>query len=295
MVSSIFIAALLMATGDHAAINPLFRELLDRGIAPDGKSPVTIADPLVADGQSVQEQKVTLAKIVGDRYPVDEFIRQSVVAPFVLKLSKTSTADVAARGVDLWFVVYGDLDKVAKDDILKEFTTARGKDATIHVLTAAELKARGIPAASGSHEGKLAAGQLAERYAYSVVNILDRVELHQTSRCLLSRTDESVVIAMLVDHRFGSDAEFPNYYRRLLTSDTGEKVKGPPQRYASGTGGYLKATQLKDPQGAILVEYHSIYTEPQDWFNGANLLQSKLPILLQSRVRDLRRELRKQQ
>jgi hypothetical protein len=255
---------------------------------------VTLPAPLVPDGVAAAAQQAVLAKIVGDRYPVDEFVRPSVVAPFVFKLPKSSGNAAAARGVDLWFVVYGDLNDLAKDDILKEFTTARGKDATIHVLTPAELKARQISSTGREREKlPLEPGQTEERFAHTIATILDRVELHSTSRFLLSRTEDSVVIATLVDHRFDADREFPNHYRRLIRSDAGDTTtKGPPQLYA-GAGGYLKATQLSQPKGAILVEYHSIYSEPHDWFNGANLLQSKLPVLLQSRVRELRRDLRK--
>jgi hypothetical protein len=292
MVGSTFALAMFLIAGDHTAINPLFQSLQNPGFALDGTARVTLPAPLVADGLDATAQQAALAKIVGDRYPVEEFTRPSVVAPFVLKLPKASGATAAGRGVDLWFIVHGDLDDLAKDDILKEFTTARGKDATIHVLTPAELKDRQIPSASSGEKRMLAPGETEERYAHTVATILDRVELHSTSRCVLSRTEDSVVIATLVDHRFDNDREFPNSYRRLIRSESGETSKGPPQPY-SGAGGYLKATQLSDPKGAILVEYHSIYSEPNDWFNGANLLQSKLPILLQSRVRELRRDLRK--
>ena len=294
MLGGAILIAMLLATGDHAATNPLFQSLQKPGFELDGTARVTLPAPLVADGLDATAQQAVLAKIVGDRYPVDEFVRPSVVAPFVLKLPKTSGNAAAARGVDLWFIVYGDLDDLAKDDILKEFTTARGKDATIHVLSPKELKARQIPSTNGDGvKLSLAPGQTEERFAHTVATILDRVELHSTSRCVLSRTEDSVVIATLVDHRFDNDREFPNKYRRLIRSDGGEATtKGQPQPYA-GAGGYLKATQLSQPKGAILVEYHSIYSEPNDWFNSANLLQSKLPILLQSRVRELRRDLRK--
>jgi hypothetical protein len=46
-----------------------------------------------------------------------------------------------------------------------------------------------------------------------------------------------------------------------------------------------------EPRGAILIEYHVAYAEPHGWFKGANLLQSKLPILAQTVVRKLRRNL----
>ena len=36
---------------------------------------------------------------------------------------------------------------------------------------------------------------------------------------------------------------------------------------------------------------HAVFDEPAGWFNGANLFRSKLPILLQDKVRSVRRRL----
>lgn len=282
-----------LAVSSQPTLNPLYEELIRQGVPVSAEQRLALAAPALPDAADAATQQAILAKIVGDRYPVDEFLRESVVTPFVLKFPDIGGAAVAARGVEVWFVVYGDLNDLSKDDVLKEFTTARGRDTTLHVLTEKELQARNLPATSGdSGRLLLKPGETAERFIHTVAPILEKVELHQTMRCMLSRSEESIVIATVVDHRFDRDREFPNVYQRLLRSNTGEVTKGPAQAY-SGAGGYLKATRLAKPAGAILVEYHSIYSEPRDWFNGANLLQSKLPILLQSRIRELRRDLRK--
>jgi hypothetical protein len=120
---------------------------------------------------------------------------------------------------------------------------------------------------------------------------LDKVELHQTSRCVLTRTKDSILIASVLDPRFASDREFPNAYRQLERNELGEIKKGPMKPYR-GAGGYLKATRLDDPPNSLFIEYRLVFSEPHDWFDGANLLRSKLPVLLQSRVREMRRELR---
>lgn len=288
----LFLAAALIVS-DQSAANPLFDELVKQGVPASADKRLLLAPPTLADGLDNAGQQAILAKIVGDRYPVNEFVRDSVVAPFVLKFPEIGGATAGARGVDVWFVVYGDLNDLSKDDVLKEFTTARGRETTLHVLTGQELQVRNLPAASAD-TGKLLMkpGESAERFVHSTAPILEKVELRQTLRCVLSRGEESIVIATIVDHRFDRDREFPNLYQRLMRNDSGETTKGPVQAYA-GAGGYLKATRLMQPAGAILVEYHAIYSEPRDWFNGANLLQSKLPILLQSRIRELRRDLRK--
>jgi hypothetical protein len=59
----------------------------------------------------------------------------------------------------------------------------------------------------------------------------------------------------------------------------------------TGSGSYLKATKLQEPPGSIFVEYHIVFHEPTEWFNGATVLRSKLPILVQDEVRKFRRRL----
>jgi hypothetical protein len=295
MIGAALVLSTLFAVADHSAANPLFQELRTRGISL-GESSIPLPPPAMADGLGAAAQTAVLTRVVDERYPLDEFTRDAVVAPFVLKFPELPSGKVMPRGIDVWFIVRGDLNELAKVDVLKEFTSARGKDTTLHVLTADELKARGLPLTSADSPKHVAAvGATEERFVHTVANVLDHVVLHQTMRCALSRTNESVVIASQVDRRFDKDREFPNLYHRLIRNDDGEITKGPAQPYSGSAGGYMKATQLADPMGAILVEYHTIYSEPHDWFNGANLLQSKLPILLQSRVRELRREVREAQ
>jgi len=292
MIGCPLLLAMLLATGDHATANPLFQDLQTQGIAIHGDVRVKLTAPTLGDGLDEVSQQAILKKTIGNRYPLEEFVRDSVVAPLVLKFPDVQRGVVAARGVDLWFIVHGDLNALANVDVLERLSTARGHEATLHVLSASELVSRKLPPPDAEATKHVTAlGETNERFVYTVSTILDRVELHHTSRCLLSRTEDSVVIASVIDRRFDSDPDFPNIYHRLEHSELGESAKGPPQPY-SGAGGYLKATRLAQPKGAILVEYHMIYSEPHDWFNGANLLQSKLPVLLQSRVRSLRREAR---
>jgi hypothetical protein len=65
-------------------------------------------------------------------------------------------------------------------------------------------------------------------------------------------------------------------------------IIGPARPYI-GAAWYSKATKLQQPQGAVLFEYHIVFDEPEGWFNGANLLRSKLPLLVQDGVRKFRR------
>ena len=61
--------------------------------------------------------------------------------------------------------------------------------------------------------------------------------------------------------------------------------------YEKPRGGYMKASRLAQPSGAVLVEYHLVFEEPQGWFGGSNLLRSKLPLVCQDGVRKFRRRM----
>jgi hypothetical protein len=71
----------------------------------------------------------------------------------------------------------------------------------------------------------------------------------------------------------------------------GQPLLGSPTTYVSA-GGYLKATKLAQPNGALLVEYHLVYDEPAGWFDGKNLLRPKLNTKAEDDVRLFRRKVR---
>jgi hypothetical protein len=103
-------------------------------------------------------------------------------------------------------------------------------------------------------------------------------------------TPESIEIASVLDERFNNDAQFPNIWRKIdPQADKGMEL-GPPQPYA-GLGNYVRVTQLKSPVGALFVEIHTIYHEPQGWFDGFNLIRSKLPLVTKDNVASFRRKL----
>jgi hypothetical protein len=50
-------------------------------------------------------------------------------------------------------------------------------------------------------------------------------------------------------------------------------------------------TELVGVEDGLFVEVHVVYAEPYGWFEGRNLLRSKLPPVLQDSVRKFRRKL----
>ncbi|MGA2257012.1 MAG: hypothetical protein ABSG53_20355, partial [Thermoguttaceae bacterium] len=179
----------------------------------------------------------------------------------------------------------GSLDTMANDDFLSnQFKTASEDSenaSSARLLSDADLKRRGLPVPSATED---------PRYVAAETTLMERVRVSATTRSTKTRTAESLVVASILDPHFAGDPEFPNRWRSILRDDAGSRQLGAPHSYG-GLGSYVKATRLVEPRGAILVEYHVAYAEPQAWFNGANLLQSKLPILAQTVVRKLRRSL----
>ena len=66
-----------------------------------------------------------------------------------------------------------------------------------------------------------------------------------------------------------------------------------PNQTVRGRGELLKITRLSAVPGALLVEVHFLFTEPQEWFDGAPILRSKISLVAQDRIRSLRSELAK--
>ena len=93
-----------------------------------------------------------------------------------------------------------------------------------------------------------------------------------------------------VDPRFDKDPEYPNQWRPLLRDAQAEIKPGPAHPF-SHAGGYAKITRLHEPEGAVFIECHLVYEEDYGWFDGANLVKQKVPVMVQEQVRTFRRKL----
>jgi hypothetical protein len=217
----------------------------------------------------------------GDAYPLDELTRNSIVAPHILKFRDIDLGDKNAigRGVDLWFIAYGNLDKLTAKQLQAQFVANR-KDNKVTDIKEADLTRRGIKLRK--EDG------LEESYVHVVGPLLDRVQISAANQTVISRAKDSIVLAGRLDPRFNKDADFPNQWRSI---DVNGQL-GAVQSY-EGVGLYLRLTRLHEPAGAVFVEFHQVFVEPKKWFDGANMLKSKLPIAIQSEVRSFRKELAK--
>jgi hypothetical protein len=280
------IACSLVLSMRCAAENDLFELLVNRGVTVSPRETLRLPKPILADGLDAAAQRAAIEAALGDRHTWETFTRKAVVSPILLTVSDSDDSSIGRR-VDLCFVAYGSLDKFKKDDYfsgqLTFSTDSRNgaEGARAAVLVGDDLASRGLPAAKQVGE---------PRWVYTEFSILDKVRVSATTQNVRTIHDDSVLIASVLDPKFDKDATYPNSWRSIAVDDSGQRQVGKPQPY-SGMGSYVKATRLVAPAGALFIEYHVVFAEPQEWFHGANLLRSKLPIAAQDMVRKFRRQL----
>ncbi len=265
----------------HESVNPLYKSILDPGLPIGSDIKTKLPAPTIPDGLDAVKQKAIISNLIKDDYSYEEFTRKSIVAPYLLKLRDVvpSDAKTLARGVDVWFIAYGDL-KVFDDEKFLDRLLSSGKgDGKGKALTKDDLAKRKIALTDEKREA----------YGHIEFDFLEKVHLKATGRAVWSKTGDSVLVAAEIDPRFRGDHEFPNQWQSII-KEGGSSKRGAATPW-DGAGLYVKITKLAEPAGALLVEQHIVFTEPMGWFDGANLLRSKLPLVVQNNTRTMRREL----
>lgn len=266
------------AEAPHLERNPVYRELRESGIKITKDEQIKLPAPYLADGLDAEAQRKLIEKLGGRRYPWAVLTRESTVAPQIIEITeeKFPNTDTKARIAHVYFVAYGDFEAIAKSRDLSEPDSR--DDRQLKPLTAEDLGAKKITIEDPEHES----------YGYITNDLIERVRLTGVLRTYSSETEDSLVAAAMLDPRFDEDADFPNRWQPLSRGSRGfEAGKASPY---SGAGGYSKITKLHALKGALFVESHLVFAEPHAWFNGGNLLGSKLTAVLQHEVRDARRE-----
>jgi len=264
----------------HETANPLYKSLLDPGLAIGPNLRAKLPTPTLPDGLDAAKQKAAITALIGNDYTFEDFTRDSNVAPQLLRLDDVtpSAPKAPARRVDAWFVVYGDLKSLDDEKFLDSLLSVGRGDGKGDSIKKEDLAERKIKVSDEKKEG----------FGHIAFDFLDRVRIRATGRAMWSKTAESVVVAVEVDPRFQGDKKFPNDWASI-TKENGETKYGPTNPWA-GSGLYLKITKLAEPAGALFCEQHVVFVEPEGWFDEANLLRSKLPLAVQSNVRSMRKE-----
>jgi hypothetical protein len=269
------------------ARNLVYREVLDRGLEVDGQV-VKLPDPALTDGQSADFQRGALRVVAGSDRALGELIRNSVTAPYLIKVRDVKAGTSTIRVVDVWFVVYAGLGQL---DPPKEAARTDGKEVeagnmAVQTRLLKEDDLRDVGKATASEPR----GQSAW-YAHIHGRLLDRIEMDVTNQVEATQTDESIVIASRTDPAFNKAGKNANGWRPIKANG-GTQLEGAPRLYAGGIS-YAKISRLAFSPGALLVEMHAAFAEPHEWFQGAPILRSKFSVIAQDQIRALRRELAK--
>lgn len=263
----------------HEDQNPLYKSLLDPGLDVGGAK-AKLPNPTMPDGLDAAKQTAIIKAIVGNDYPIEEFTRDSVQARLQMKIGDVKPSDpkAPARSVDVWFIAHGDFKKLEDDKFLEKLTNAGKGGGKGGPLEKADLAKRGI----GIKDEKR------EAYGHFEIDFLEKAHLKGVGHAMWSRNGDSVVAAAEIDPRFVDDKQYPNQWQSIK-KEGGQVKLGDPVKW-TGAAMYLKITKLSEPAGAVFVEQHIIFAEPTGWFDGQNLLRSKLPPAVQSNVRTMRQE-----
>lgn len=267
----------------HAA-NRVYETLLADGLTLGGTR-IRFPAPVLRDGQSAEAQRKGLVKIAGSSSRLDELLRNSVTAPFLLKLhDETSQEGDTIRRGDLYFVVHADLDTIDPDALTRKGTEEKPVEAgnmrfVSHVLTADEQSTHThMPPKQGDDAPR-------ERFVHVRGRLLGRIAVESTDHIVASHSKGSWVVASRTDPKFDDDKAFPNRWQPI-----GGSGEAAWKAYGGG-GSYVKISRLEAPAGALFVEAHFAFAEPRAWFDGAPILRSKLGVVAQDQIRRLRREL----
>ena len=222
------------------------------------------------------------------KLPLDDFTRDAINAPFVLKTrDEDSASGTRFRHADLWFVIRADHEAV---DLSKVFgDMAKGQE-----VEAGNMKFRsvGVPADALTKLGiKPPLNGESEQFVHQTGRLFGRILVEETDRVIATTSARSTLVSGRSDPRFDGSETFPNHWSTLEKKGQSEIVGKPVSFF--GTFSYVKATKLKTVADGLLMEVHFVYAEPKAWFNGGPILKSKFGAVAQDRIRALRRELTK--
>jgi len=265
--------------------NAIYEAVRTTGLEADGTT-VRLAEPLLRDGMSREEQRATLLKLAESTKNLEDLLEPSITAPFKTKLHDWQGTNGTIRGYDIYFVVHAKLDEINLDDIDSQSKKgANGDIGNMHfegrLLDDDELKTLGLARA----------GNL-DQFNQIECTLLDKVEAKTTNRSLISRSEKSLVVATQPVRKLPGDGTSRNVWR-AVERRAGKLSYGPWQPFA-GAIVYTKITQLDFCRGALFVEIHGASSEPKGWFNGRGILKSKISLVANEKIRDLRRQIAKQ-
>jgi hypothetical protein len=287
---ALFFCQTLFAQGHAEGIEPeharnaIYQAVRTVGLKAEG-TVAQLSGPLLRDGMSSEDQRALLLKLLDSTKALEDFLAPGVSAPIKIKLHDWPGTIGTIRGFDIWFVVQAKLDEIKSEDISGPAKKGGNADAGgMHfegnLLEAEELKKLGL-----TPSGKM------DRYDQIECALLDKVEAKLINRSLGTRSDGSLVVATQTVLTLPANEASRNAWR-AVDRRAAQTSFGPWQPYA-GVIAYTKTSRLNFHPGALLVEIHGAFSEPRGWFNGRGILKSKITLVANDKIRDLRREIAK--
>jgi len=269
--------------------NGVLRHLIVEGVPLGADRTEPLKPPTLADGLDRDKQRRIVTRVAG-RHGWSRFTRDSVVAPIALQLHSLNDArgNRIGHSIDLGFVAHGNLETFSEERLFKDFiqseTKKKASEGNGVALDAAELARNGIVVRETDGPR--------EKFFHGEFPLLGRVRVAGTCHVAYARAERSLLVAWELDERFAADDPLRGRWQPIESDNLGRKKLGPVRAYR-GYGGYGKITRLAEPEGALFIECHIVFHEPQEWFTGGNLLRAKMPLLTQESVRKFRRRLKK--
>jgi len=256
----------------------------EQNAAVPGEISLTLRDNL-----SAAEQRAAIIQILGS-LEEERFMRRSIVSPFVFDLRSVSKLEQGGhrQQLDVWFVAHGQLKDIEEKKMIDDLTGPEAKQTpglpeVARALTEAEMQSRNLPF------GEQPDGT-SHSYGIMGANVLDKVFVTGITKSEYKRTDDSITLLLSLAPTLMNDSQFPARWHSITKTDAGDFQLGDARDY-SDLSAVIKVTPLVGVEDALFVEVHVIYAEPFDWFEGRNLLRSKLPPVIQDSVRKFRRKL----
>lgn len=267
--------------------NSVFVHVIEKGIDVNGRT-ITLPPPRLVDAAGPDDERTALEKIAGSNQAVEELLRDSVTAPFIIKVHDTKVAGATVRQADLWFAVHGDLKSI---DPASEAARTDQKAVEVanmwfqtRLLNADEIRAVGVKLADQTGSKSW--------FAHIHAKLLDRIDFEVTNHIVASQSPQSIVIASATDPSFTSAGSLSNGWKSLKTTGPAEAREPPRQPYSGGIS-YAQISRVAFDPDVLLIEMHVAFIEPDGWFQGAPILRSKFSVAAQDQIRTLRRELAK--
>lgn len=278
-------------THGQGQVNPIFNDLVQKGVPFNGNFR-RIRPPTLPDGLNAQQQQQEIQAVLNKRQgmPVtyQQFTNNNLNAKYILLIDDLAPpfggANQPGHSIDLWFVVWGQLPTITAPAFLKQQFQPDPND-KMDVLQPNDLPIEIKPQ-------KIAGG--GEWWVHGQFMLLSndqRAQVRATARAFETTNQDSGTLGAIIDQRFNQNPKFPNEWRPVTGKAGGQPQFGQPTPYVSA-GGYVKITKLIQPAGALLVEYHMVYDEPNGWFGGNNLLRPKLNTKTEDDVRSFRRKVK---